>query len=106
VVEGARLESVYSGNAIAGSNPALSAKNDVLPQGSNFRFDARRVHSPERRSENCEGAERLHIINFVGVLTSSQISVTVSGQTVSANTHFTLITINQLLLTRPWIKRE
>ncbi len=25
VVEGARLESVYSGNAIAGSNPALSA---------------------------------------------------------------------------------
>jgi hypothetical protein len=26
VVEGARLESVYSGNAIAGSNPALSAK--------------------------------------------------------------------------------
>ena len=26
VVEGARLESVYSGNAIAGSNPALSAE--------------------------------------------------------------------------------
>ena len=26
MVEGARLESVYSGNAIAGSNPALSAK--------------------------------------------------------------------------------
>ena len=25
MVEGARLESVYSGNAIAGSNPALSA---------------------------------------------------------------------------------
>ncbi len=28
VVEGARLESVYSGNAIAGSNPALSAKEN------------------------------------------------------------------------------
>jgi hypothetical protein len=27
VVEGARLESVYTGNGIAGSNPALSAKN-------------------------------------------------------------------------------
>jgi hypothetical protein len=26
VVEGARLESVYAGNRIAGSNPALSAK--------------------------------------------------------------------------------
>jgi hypothetical protein len=26
VVEGARLESVYTGNGIAGSNPALSAK--------------------------------------------------------------------------------
>jgi hypothetical protein len=26
VAEGARLESVYSGNAIAGSNPALSAE--------------------------------------------------------------------------------
>ena len=26
MVEGARLESVYSGNAIAGSNPALSAE--------------------------------------------------------------------------------
>jgi hypothetical protein len=32
VVEGARLESVYSGNAIAGSNPALSAKKrNALP---------------------------------------------------------------------------
>ena len=30
VVEGARLESVYSGNAIAGSNPALSAKNSSI----------------------------------------------------------------------------
>lgn len=28
MVEGARLESVYSGNAIAGSNPALSAKEN------------------------------------------------------------------------------
>ena len=28
VVEGARLESVYSGNAIAGSNPALSARTN------------------------------------------------------------------------------
>ena len=27
VVEGARLESVYRGNSIAGSNPALSALN-------------------------------------------------------------------------------
>jgi hypothetical protein len=27
VVEGARLESVYTGNGIAGSNPALSAKS-------------------------------------------------------------------------------
>jgi hypothetical protein len=34
VVEGARLESVYSGNAIAGSNPALSAKeNECLLRG-------------------------------------------------------------------------
>jgi hypothetical protein len=31
VVEGARLESVYSGNAIAGSNPALSAEHDECP---------------------------------------------------------------------------
>ena len=31
VVEGARLESVYSGNAIAGSNPALSAKEIECP---------------------------------------------------------------------------
>jgi hypothetical protein len=28
VVEGARLESVYAGNRIAGSNPALSARFD------------------------------------------------------------------------------
>jgi hypothetical protein len=27
VAEGARLESVYRGNSIAGSNPALSARN-------------------------------------------------------------------------------
>ncbi len=27
MVEGARLESVYTGNRIAGSNPALSARN-------------------------------------------------------------------------------
>ena len=33
VVEGARLESVYSGNAIAGSNPALSAEINY------FRFE-------------------------------------------------------------------
>jgi hypothetical protein len=33
VVEGARLESVYSGNAIAGSNPALSAKQSRCPKG-------------------------------------------------------------------------
>jgi hypothetical protein len=33
VVEGARLESVYSGNAIAGSNPALSAKLSMCPNG-------------------------------------------------------------------------
>jgi hypothetical protein len=31
VVEGARLESVYSGNAIAGSNPALSAREMKCP---------------------------------------------------------------------------
>ena len=31
VVEGARLESVYSGNAIAGSNPALSAIKRKCP---------------------------------------------------------------------------
>lgn len=29
VVEGARLESVYSSNAIAGSNPVLSARRNV-----------------------------------------------------------------------------
>jgi hypothetical protein len=34
VVEGARLESVYSGNAIAGSNPALSAKEMKCPEGA------------------------------------------------------------------------
>ena len=32
MVEGARLESVYSGNAIAGSNPALSANNRIARQ--------------------------------------------------------------------------
>jgi hypothetical protein len=31
VVEGARLESVYTGNCIAGSNPALSAKPNHSP---------------------------------------------------------------------------
>ena len=31
MVEGARLESVYSGNAIAGSNPALSAETFMEP---------------------------------------------------------------------------
>ena len=31
MVEGARLESVYSGNAIAGSNPALSAVKLLKP---------------------------------------------------------------------------
>jgi hypothetical protein len=31
VAEGARLESVYRGNSIAGSNPALSAKNKQMP---------------------------------------------------------------------------
>jgi len=30
VVEGARLESVYRGNPIAGSNPALSAKKWLM----------------------------------------------------------------------------
>lgn len=34
VVEGARLESVYTGNRIAGSNPALSAKNLITPMNS------------------------------------------------------------------------
>jgi hypothetical protein len=29
VVEGARLESVYAGNCIAGSNPALSARREA-----------------------------------------------------------------------------
>jgi hypothetical protein len=30
VVEGARLESVYRGNSIAGSNPALSAFINIM----------------------------------------------------------------------------
>jgi hypothetical protein len=30
VVEGARLESVYAGNRIAGSNPALSASSSKI----------------------------------------------------------------------------
>jgi hypothetical protein len=30
VVEGARLESVYAGNCIAGSNPALSASSSKI----------------------------------------------------------------------------
>ena len=38
MVEGARLESVYSGNAIAGSNPALSAKQYKCPKGHFFIF--------------------------------------------------------------------
>jgi hypothetical protein len=38
VVEGARLESVYSGNAIAGSNPALSADKIKRPIGGFFIF--------------------------------------------------------------------
>jgi hypothetical protein len=32
VAEGARLESVYRGNSIAGSNPALSAKRKIVPR--------------------------------------------------------------------------
>ena len=32
VVEGARLESVYSGNTIEGSNPSLSAINQDISQ--------------------------------------------------------------------------
>ncbi len=36
MVEGARLESVYSGNAIAGSNPALSANKHRCPNGHFF----------------------------------------------------------------------
>jgi hypothetical protein len=40
VVEGARLESVYSGNAIAGSNPALSAKENRCPERGIFVFRA------------------------------------------------------------------
>ena len=37
VAEGARLESVYRGNSIAGSNPALSAvKSNLLPKGAFF----------------------------------------------------------------------
>ena len=36
MVEGARLESVYSGNAIAGSNPALSAKQNRCLKGHFF----------------------------------------------------------------------
>ena len=35
MVEGARLESVYTGNGIAGSNPALSAKT-LHKQGFSF----------------------------------------------------------------------
>ena len=33
MVEGARLESVYTGNRIAGSNPALSAKKPMQVHG-------------------------------------------------------------------------
>ena len=40
MVEGARLESVYRGNSIEGSNPSLSAIriNDLAPNGEHFGF--------------------------------------------------------------------
>ena len=40
VVEGARLESVYSGNAIAGSNPALSAEKQMSCVSRHFNFES------------------------------------------------------------------
>ena len=54
MVEGARLESVYSGNAIAGSNPALSAtrlSKRLLSKGSSF------LESFTNRPENCKKAK-------------------------------------------------
>ena len=36
MVEGARLESVYTGNRIEGSNPSLSAINQGSPTGGPF----------------------------------------------------------------------
>ena len=38
MVEGARLESVYAGNRIAGSNPVLSAKEKRRPLARSFFF--------------------------------------------------------------------
>ena len=39
MVEGARLESVYMGNCIKGSNPFVSAKTNIKPEITNgFRF--------------------------------------------------------------------
>jgi hypothetical protein len=43
VVEGARLESVYAGDRIAGSNPVLSATKKQQPFGCCF-FVGRNVH--------------------------------------------------------------
>jgi hypothetical protein len=48
VVEGARLESVYTGNGIAGSNPALSAFARRSPEHS-----GRRRASPKSSLEVC-----------------------------------------------------
>jgi hypothetical protein len=46
VVEGARLESVYTGNRIEGSNPFLSAiRNEVQPDVVRFFYAPKRVQT-------------------------------------------------------------
>ena len=57
MAEGARLESVYAGNRIAGSNPALSARREkVTAKAVAFSLlekkrDSSQVRSPGTRAE-------------------------------------------------------
>ena len=64
MVEGARLESVYRGNSIAGSNPAFSAAElfqCFRRKSEAFLFPAaRRTRSPELKGIKMEGAEAPH----------------------------------------------
>ena len=59
MVEGARLESVYTRKGIAGSNPALSAnKMDVPGSAGAFLFGAARSSLLDPEAENKNGSSR------------------------------------------------
>jgi hypothetical protein len=64
VVEGARLESVYSGNAIAGSNPALSANKKNCPRKRALLF-SRATEISYFRFEEIKKAANIEYIGFL-----------------------------------------